>query len=140
MIYVNCQLFVNLNSAFCRFDDDFVHRFFIKYMHVTTLGYSILKSTQMRTRLNDLLGRRKQTLIGMLQQQSAVNLVVDETTVSRGRHILNIIVNYFDLESAQIVSLLLKSVELVALNKITTDHTKAGKSINYFQTYRLTAR
>ena len=92
----------------------FFYRFFIKWNR-DNLGHSILRCTRIRARLNDLFARRKQTLIEKLRPHSSVPLIVDETTDNRGRHILNIIASYYNLEVTQTVSLFLNSVEFVSL-------------------------
>ena len=126
-----CQLFVTLNCSFRWFDDSFINRFFIKWTR-NNLGHSILRSTRMRARLNDLFARRKQTLIDKLRPQSSVHLIVDETTDSRGRHILNIIASYFDLEATETVSLLLCSVELVSLQNPNEIANADGEIVAHF--------
>ena len=69
----------------------------------------MLKSTQMRDRLNVFFADQKEKLKAKLRQQSALHLIVDETTDSRS--ILNIVVRYYDPEKDELRHALLKSVD-----------------------------
>lgn len=69
----------------------------------------MLKSTQMCDRLNVFFADQKEKLKAKLRQQSALHLIVDETTDSRS--ILNIVVRYYDPEKDELRHALLKSVD-----------------------------
>ena len=107
-------LVVNLNASFRCFDQPYFVNFFLKYCK-NNLGYSLPKSTMMRERLKVLFVNQKQQLKEKLREQHALHLLVDETTDSRSKPILNILVQYFDYQSDKLKQALLKSVEIVSV-------------------------